>query len=126
MFLLTVFSVAAFFSPPFLLFFAWNRLVQPSQTGVQAKWRRVLDWVSLPVVSALWVAFLAMFFTNNCNADRGDWSCVGRWLSFAGPVVRGTPVLILLGILGTARVRIFVVLCSLAIAFDCVLVDMMR
>jgi hypothetical protein len=53
------------------------------------------------------------------------WSRVITWRSFAGTVVRLTPVVIVLVLLGAKRTRILTIVSGLAIAFDCVLIDMM-
>jgi hypothetical protein len=121
--LLDSLSIWCMFSPPFLLFFAWKRVLSTPQPI--PKWRAILDWGALLSISALLVTFVVAFLTNNCNADLGDWSCVIRWRSFAGIVIRSSPVMILLALFGRKGTRILGALTVLAIDFDCILVDMM-
>src|SRR6266850_4087074 len=116
-------SVWCIFSPPFLLFFAWKRLLSAPQPIT--KWRAILAWGALLSISALLVTFIVAFLMNNCNADLGDWSCVVRWRSFAGLVIRSSPVMILLALFGEKGTQILGALTVLAIDFDCILVDMM-
>ncbi len=61
-------------------------------------------------------------------ADSGltDCSCVSRWEDFTRFVVRGSPVLIVLALLGRKGTRILVALATVAMAFDCVMIDMMQ
>jgi hypothetical protein len=121
--LLDLLSICCMFSPPFLLFFAWKRLLSAPQPT--PKWRAILAWGGLLSISALLLTFVVAFLTNNCNADLGDWSCVIRWRSFSGFVIRFSPIMILLALFGRKGTRILGALTVLAIDFDCILVDMM-
>jgi len=125
-FLWNALPFVAVFSPPILLFFAWILFLHADKTGPHSKWRRTLGWLSLTSVSGLFLVTLAVLFTQNCHIDQGDWSCVSRWESFTRVVVRSSPVLILLGVLGYRKTRVLMVLCVLTIAFDCVMYDMTR
>ncbi len=125
-FLWNVIAFVTVLSLPFLLLFAWILFLQADKTGSHSKWRRTLGWLSLTSGSGLFVVTLAVLFTQNCHIDQGDWSCVSRWESFTRVVVRSSPLLILLGVLGYRKTRVLMVLCVLAIAFDCVMYDMTR
>lgn len=116
-------SICCMFSPPFLLFFVWKGLLSASQPIT--KWRAILEWGALLSISALLVTFIVALLTNNCNADLGDWSCVVRWRSFTGLVIRFSPIMILVALFGRKGTRILGTLTVLAIDFDCILVDMM-
>ena len=118
-------SLFAMISPPFLLFFAWKRLLKKDGDHALPKWRSVLAWAALLSVSTLLVTCIVAFFTIPCNVDLGDWSCVDRWRSFTRIVIRTSPLLILLALLGQRGTRILGTLTVLAIDFDCVMVDMM-
>src|ERR1700738_4394043 len=121
-----VLGFISLFSPPFLLGFTWKRFFEPHESQSQPKWRTILAWLALLSVSSPMAACIGAFVTNHCNTDQGDWSCVVRWESFTRFVLRSTPVLIVLGFLGRKGTQIFAVLSVLAMAFDCVLIDMTR
>lgn len=118
-------SLLAMLSPPFLLGFAWCRLLRRKESPQLSRSRVILAWGAVLFVSGLLIAFIVEFLGYRCNADLGDWSCVIRWRAFAGFMVRITPLAILLAFLGRKGTRIPTALAALAIAYDCVLVDMM-
>ena len=124
-FLFNAISLFAMISPPFLLFFAWKRLLDKDTSQPLPRWRAMLGWAALLSISALLITCVVAFFTIPCNVDLGDWSCVARWRSFTRVVVRGSPFMILLAILGRKGTRILAALTVLAIDFDCIMVDMM-
>jgi hypothetical protein len=88
------------FSPPFLLFFAWIQFLHADKMTSHLNWRRILGWLSITSASGLFLVTLTVLFTQNCHIDQGDWSCVSRWESFTRVVIRTSPVLLLLGVLG--------------------------
>ncbi len=120
-----IISVCAMLSPPFLLFFAWRGQLDMSATQPLPRWRAIAAWVALLSISVLLVACVVAFLTIPCNVDLGDWSCVARWRTFTRFVIRCSPFMILLALLGRKRMRIFAALTVLAIDFDCLQVDMM-
>lgn len=125
MVLFNVISVIALFSPLFLLFLAWRRLLGKGSPQALPKWRDILSWASLLSVSGLLLVSIGAFLINNCNADLGDWSCVARWRSFTGFVICSSPFMIALSLFGRRGTRIPVALSIIAIVFDCVMVDLM-
>jgi hypothetical protein len=112
-------------APPFLLGFAWCALLRKRECGSVLRLRAILALAPLVSVSALFAAFVVAFLMDRCNADLGDWSCVIRWRAFASLVLKITPFAILLAFLGRKGTRILTALAAAAIAYDCVLVDMM-
>jgi hypothetical protein len=123
--LFSILSLVAMISPPFLLGFAWYKLLRKREWTSLPRLRAILAWASLVTVSGLFAAFVVAFLTYGCNADLGDWSCVIRWRAFARSMLRITPFAILLALLGRKGTRILTALAAAAIAYDCVLVDMM-
>jgi len=124
-FFFNVISLLAMIPPPFLLGFAWYRLLRKSESPPLPRWRAILAWVAVLSVSGLLVTFVVGFLTIPCNVDLGDWSCVVRWRAFTGVIVKITPAAILLAFLGRKGTRIPTALAALAIAYDCIQVDMM-
>jgi hypothetical protein len=118
-------SLLAMIAPPFLLGFAWCALLRKRECGSVLRLRAILALAPLVSVSALFAAFVVAFLMDRCNADLGDWSCVIRWRAFASLVLKITPFAILLAFLGRKGTRILTALAAAAIAYDCVLVDMM-
>jgi hypothetical protein len=125
MILFNIISVFCMLSPPVLLCIAWGRFLQTNEAGAQPKWRRIVGALSLTAISSSLVICVVKFFGYRCDAGAGDWSCVIEWRSFAGIVLRLTPALLVLAILGARRTRILIVVSVIAIAFDCILIDMM-
>jgi hypothetical protein len=113
-------SVISFFSPPFLLASARTKLFSRSDAPPLGRWKAILGWVPVLSITTLLIACIVMFSTYQCNADQGDWSCVIRWENFTRIVVRATPVFLILKALELCVVSV------LAIAFDCILIEMMR
>jgi hypothetical protein len=124
-FFFNVISFLAMTSPPFLLGFAWYGLLRKRECAAASQLRAILAWASLVLVSGLLVAFVVAFLMDRCNADLGNWSCVIRWRAFTRIMLRITPFAIVLAFLGRRGTRILAALAAAAIAYDCVLVDMM-
>jgi len=120
-----ILGVLSFFSPPILAFFVWRKFLASSDVRGEARWKRAVDWISLVSVSGLFVVCVIAFFTIPCDVDRFGWSCVAKWRSFSGLVVRSTPLFLLLAAGGRKGTRILSILWILAVNFDCITVDMM-
>jgi len=83
-------------------------------------------WLAVLSGSALLFGCIGAFLTDRCNTDTGDWSCVSRFETFTRLVLRSTPVLLLLALLGRKGTRLLTALAALAMAYDCIMIDMMR
>jgi hypothetical protein len=118
-------SLFSLISPPFLLFFAWKRLLRSSGAQPLLRWRAILSWLALLSVSGLLVVCIGAFLTIPCDVDLYGWACVARWQSFTRVIIKIVPIFILLALLGRKGTRILAALSVLAIAYDCLLIDMM-
>jgi hypothetical protein len=118
-------SVAAFFSPPILLIFIWIRLSQDLKVRALPQWRLAVGWVGPCAVSLVFMACIIRLVTNPCNVDAGDWSCVIRWRAFTRIILLVTPFLLVVGLFARKGTRIATLCTALAIAFDCLMFDMM-
>ena len=123
--LFNLIGVAALFSPPILLIFIWIRLCRGLQVRVLPRWRMVVGWVGPCAVSLLFLACIIRMVTNPCHIDSGDWSCVIRWRAFTRIIVLITPFLLVLSLLARKGTRLATLCTALAIAFDCLMFDMM-
>ena len=125
MILFNVISIFCMLSPPVLLGIAWARFLETNEADAQPKWRHIVGALSLTVISALLVFCVVKFFGHRCDAGAGDWSCVIEFRSFAGIVLCLTPIFLALAMVGVRRTRIWSGASVIAIAFDCILIDMM-
>jgi hypothetical protein len=112
-------------SPPFLAFFVWRKFLKTSDIQERPRWKTVVDWVAVLSVSGLFVVCVIAFLTIPCDVARLGWSCVAKWRSFSGLVVRSTPLFLLLATVGRKGTRILSMLWVLAVNFDCIMVDVM-
>jgi hypothetical protein len=123
--LFDIMGILCMLSAPILLCIAWARFFELDEIDAQPKWHGIVGSISLTSVSTLLIICVVKFLGYSCDAGAGDWSCGITWRSFAGTVVRLTPLFIVLALLGAKRTRILTIVSGLAIAFDCVLIDMM-
>jgi hypothetical protein len=124
MVLCNLLSLVALISPPFLLVYAWKRLLERREP-LPPLWKRIIGWIGVLVVSCIFISCVFVLLTQNCRLDMGDWSCVARWRTFSGYIVEITPIAILLACFGRRGTRIVSALAALAIAYDCILYDML-
>jgi hypothetical protein len=118
-------SILCTLSPPVPLCIAWVRFFAFDEIAGRPKWRRIVESTGLTSVSTLLIICMVKFIGYRCDAGAGDWSCVITWRSFAGTVVRLTPLFIVLAFLRAKRTRVLPCVSGLAVAFDWVLIDRM-
>ena len=81
--------------------------------------------MALLSVSGLFAVCIIAVLTIPCDGDRFGWSCVRKWRSYSGLVVRSAPLFLLLAAAGRKGTRILSILWVLAVNFDCLMVDVL-
>jgi len=126
MFWSNIISVFTMLSPPFLAFFAWKKFLAGQNINpAKPSWRVFVEWLALLSISILFVVCVVAFFTIPCDVARYGWGCVAKWRSFSAAVIKLTPLFLVLAVFGRKGTRILLFCWTLAVAFDCLMVDMM-
>jgi hypothetical protein len=126
MLLFNAIGVLCMLAPPFLAFFARKKFFGGQDiNATKVSWRICLEWLALLSVSTLLVVCVVAFFTIPCDVARYGWGWVAKWRSFSAAVVRLTPVFLILAVFGRKGTRILLFCWTLAVSFDCLMVDMM-
>jgi hypothetical protein len=118
-------SIAALPAPPILLIFIWIRLSRDLKAHAIPGWKLVVGCLGPFAVSLAFLACIVKMATNPCHVDSGDWSCVIRWRAFTRIIMLVTPFLLVSGLFARKGTRIATLCTALAIAFDCLMFDMM-
>ena len=116
-------NLLLFFSPPFLLAYAWKRHFAGEDGGPQPRWRRHAGLLNLILLSILLAVCLVKLATHRCNADI-DWSCVAAWRDFTRIILVSAPAFLLFSLFSSRGTRIPSFLFVLAVSYDCILIDM--
>jgi hypothetical protein len=95
------------------------------QVKAQPEWHGIVGSIGLASVSTLLMICVVRLLGYRSDAGAGDWSCVIAWRSLAGIALRVLPLLLVFALLRAKRTRVLTLVSALAIAFDCVLIDMM-
>jgi hypothetical protein len=96
-----------------------------TKVKAQPEWHGIVGSIGLASVSTLLMICVVRLLGDRSHAGAGDWSCVIAWRSLAGIVLRVLPLLLVFALLRAKRTRVLTLVSALAIAFDCVLIDMM-